>query len=221
MNKFAMKFGLLFSTMLTCVTISSTAYADVELKGKDTVTAVSGYSGGFVIIETGENYQALQKITWWEDNDDPEAFEIETMHVNNFKLKTAKEVIQYGGSKDTKSVSVAGQAQAIYKIQVCTNDKAKTSKNKLKGLRIWAESINYEQNPVTLTRHSAAIERKHTNCKKWHTPVSCKAGQVARGLRVHHNNDFFTGVALICKKLSTKEGSGIPTKKSPGLAPSK
>jgi hypothetical protein len=191
---------------LALVLSTAAARADVDnkvkLEGDETITAVSGYSGGYKDVGGDGDYQGLFGIEWWENADDPCKMTGFTHHLNTFDVKQPSTTIGACSSPgNRKYVNVAGNADNIYKIQVCTTDKSRTNKDKLKGIRVWGRSIEYSK-PLKLTTQSTAQEVKHTNCKEWHDAVACPAGQIATRLRVHYNSEYdITGLALICRKV--------------------
>lgn len=189
----------------------SAAWADVNLKFQDdaTWTSVSGYAAGYKTLGASGGYRGLYRIKWWEDRDDPCKLELSTRHFNTFDTNKPSVLLDStythvghqpcSSPGNAKTVSLSGNTNWIYKVQVCTTDKNDTSKNKLKGLRIWARSI--DRSPLSLTTQAAAEEIIHTNCNKWHASVVCPAGKIASRLRIYHDaaEENIRGLALECR----------------------
>ena len=218
---------LIFAT--TTASQAESRKVKVQMTGKNNVTAVSGYAGQYKAIKSGNDYQALKQLTWFQTKGtrnvlkhEPRQIEIETRHLNKGwnTRKTLVAKIGQGGRTDPKTVKALGWNDYFYKIQVCTNDSTGSlTRYRIKGIRAWSRTLN-DKNPLTITDQPSAYERKHPNCKKWHTPVSCGAGEIARGIRAHYERDWFSGIALICKKVQLKSAkSKAPT--GPLGAPSK
>lgn len=194
---------------MTLIILSTSVYADTTSKvvftSTETVTGVSGYSGGYKQLERTGDYGGLSGISWWENTDDPCKLTLQTHHLNLFGLLEHTALIGNCSTPgNPKDVWVAGNEDNIYKVQVCTTDKTRSNKDKMKGVRFWARSITYT-NPLKLTSQATAQEAKHTNCATWHKAVECPNGQVASALRVHYNllNDI-TGLALVCRTVINK-----------------
>ena len=190
-------------TLLAITIIPATAFAadtEVKFSGSTHTTAVSGYSNKKTTVNDG-TWFGIQGISFWEYGDYSCRVETNADHFN--KVSTRKREFNARGkdcSKSKKQVLFNGKDDYVYKIQVCTTDKKDASKNKLKGIRIWARTIN-RGSTVTLTNQSAKLEAKRTNCKKWHKAVSCPSGQVANAVKAHYDGINITGLALDCRQV--------------------
>lgn len=188
-------------TLLAITIIPATAFAadtEVKFSGSTHTTAVSGYANKKKTLNDG-TWFGLQGISFWEYGDYACSIETNADHFN--KVSTRKRDLNLSTvacSKSKKEVLFKGKDDYIYKIQVCTTDKKDASKNKLKGVRIWARTIN-RGSKITFTNQPSKLEAKRTNCKKWHKQVSCPAGQVANALKVHYEDNNITGLALDCR----------------------
>lgn len=134
-------------------------------------------------------------------------------YIENGKFHRA-EYIKLDCGGDLREVSTLGNDKYVYKLNVCTTDKRDSADNKLKGIRLWSRTLRYQDykpgdEPVFTDEPTAheAIHKPH--CDRWHTPVACGAGEIATGVRVHHNDwgqrDWITGLSLICRKLRLKD----------------
>ena len=188
---------------LLIVIVPATALASdtkVIFSGSTHTTAVSGHSNKKITLNDG-NWFGIQGISFWETKDFACSIETNADHFN--KVSTRKRefnAYQHACDNSKKEVLFNGKDDYIYKIRVCTTDKKDASKNKLKGVRAWARTIN-RGSTVTLTDQPTKLEAKRTNCKKWHPAVSCPAGQVANALKVHYDGSNITGLALDCRKV--------------------
>ena len=186
---------------------------NLTLTGDATFTAVSGYAGGNETRGATDGSRGITAITWYEDGDEPcklvlDTKDFNTRDINNPQV-VLKDVYTHTGKQpcsspgNRKAVRLAGTDNWIYKIQTCTTDKRNTSNNKLKGIRIWAATVN-QRSPLSVSRGSSFQEAKHTHCSKWRTAVACPQGKIASRLRVHHNGSKTKaiGLALECRTLS-------------------
>ena len=107
--------------------------------------------------------------------------------------------------RGSKTVTALSDNDYLYKVQVCTTDKKKATSNKIKGVRAWYRTITSKPASFQLVTNKTPIEAKRTNCKKWHSPVSCPAGKVAVGVKGHkYHEKYFLGLSLICRKIVKK-----------------
>lgn len=174
----------------------------VRMTGDITWTAVSGYSGGYYELGTSGNTRLATKITWWEMNDFPCKFTLNSRDLNTRGAGRDYSNTFRGCSSpgNRKYVRTANIADSIYKVQVCTTDRKKSENNRLKGIRIWTQTAN-DNLIANTTRNATPIESRHTNCKKWRRAVSCPAGQAAAKIRVTTGAKAFYGIALGCRRL--------------------
>jgi len=185
------------------------------------VTPVSGYAGLYDDVVPGNSdYQGLMKLFWMEEADHPSEIQVTASHINTRTERTAQLDIQPNLSPGNgKTVELTGLDDRIYKVQVCTTNKNNTANNRLKGIRIWARTINYGD-PVTLTSQTSGHEARHTNCNLWHTPQACEVGYIAVGLRVHNDGQSFRGIALYCRRVELKPrwvAAPTPVPPTPGV----
>lgn len=178
-----------------------------ELEGPITFSAVSGDTAAWVWTpyET-TSYQAANAVTWWEERNDPCGWKVLTRHLNkkddpDGTRKLLDGTCQKTGRDDERTIA-RPSLEAITSIEVCTNGKD-TGKRKIKGLRIWGRTVSAgkvadnEAGPAEITR---------ANCNSWAAKkVSCPQGQVAVGLKIYHEDDAATGIALACRKVVSKK----------------
>ncbi|MEC9440588.1 MAG: hypothetical protein VYE40_05795 [Myxococcota bacterium] len=187
---------------LLIVIVPATALASdtkVIFSGSTHTTAVSGHSNTKSTVNDG-NWFGLQGLTFWEEHDFACRIETNADHFNKESTRKREFSTRNGCNNSKKEVLFNGEDDYVYKIQVCTTDKKDASKNRFKGVRIWARTIN-RGSTITLTNQPTKLEAKRTNCKKWHPAVSCPAGQVANALKVHYDGSNITGLALDCRKV--------------------
>lgn len=211
-----MKRHTFFATLIgLCLAIGAMPLQanNLTLIDNSTTTKVSGYAGQFKSVGPTGGFRGISAIEWWEDRDKPCKLELTTKHFNNGDTNQP-EIILDGvttnlGTKqcatpgNRKWIGLSGTDDWIYKVQVCTTDKNQTSKNKLKGIRIWARSVN-NRSPLEIISQSANQETKHAHCDKWHTAQACPTGKVASRIRVHHDasEEQIIGLALECRTLT-------------------
>lgn len=66
------------------------------------------------------------------------------------------------------------------------------------GIRLYIAEVRADDSVIALNH---CEQDKHTNCAAWRAAVNCPAGHIASGLRVHHRDDYFTGLGLKCRKV--------------------
>lgn len=183
----------------------ATMAASLSLADETVDSRVSGYSG--YVTNAGPSNdpgRGVFGITWSESSDDPWTMTAHTHHLNNDGVEADRRheapLRTHTPSGDTKEVLLSGRHDFIYKVQVCTTDKSDTSRNKLKGIRLWSRTVSDEGR--LLTTNSSYQETKHTNCKKWHEKVECPTGTITSRLKLHYNADkTYTGIQLVCRKV--------------------
>lgn len=157
---------------------------------------------------TVTTYAGIKGITWREDKDKPCDMVVD-----------AKELVSglvYGDSKtaavapngdfgicggkpgNEKRVRLSAAAHYVRGVQVCTTDKKNSDDNRLKGIRLYIAEVKADGSVTALNNYE---QDRHTNCAVWRTTVSCPAGHIASGVRVHHRGGYFTGLGLKCRKV--------------------
>jgi hypothetical protein len=184
------------------------------LSGAVTWTRVSGDTGKYTKVVGGENeYQAAYSIRWWESSDDPCKFEVYTRHLNNpDNFKSPDRSFCKGSPGDEKWAERRGKNEYITAIQVCLTDKKDSTRNKVKGVRLWGRTLDVKA--AKLGPQNGPDESRHTNCKTWSKKASCPAGQVATKVKVYfekytqgpweHDYGFAKGIALGCREIAQK-----------------
>ena len=103
----------------------------------------------------------------------------------------------------TKAVVSVGDARYVRAIQVCTKNTKHSSKNRLKGVRIWGAKIGKKGKVIDLKEPYLHFERPNCPAKNgWRNIASCGAGKVATGFKIHFTSvqQGITGISLYCKK---------------------
>jgi hypothetical protein len=175
-----------------------------------TMTSVSGRAGAQAYIGFSDTSRAVLGITWWEDRDEPCKIETARIDLNTGDInkpetgldgltnlssfKLSKKPCTPSG--DRKCAGFSSTDNFIDNIQVCTTNKKKAAKNKLKGIRIWPRTIA-SRSPLRLTDGKTKEEGKHAHCRDWHRAVACPAGKIASRLPVHHDNSETKVIGLV------------------------
>ncbi len=186
---------------------------NLTLASDATFTMVSGYAGGNLTLGAADGSRGLARITWYEQGDDPCKLVLNNKDLNT-RAVTQPQIVLKGtytnlgkapcsSPGNRKDVLLSGTDNWIYKVQACTTDKRDTGDNKLKGIRIWAATVN-RRSPLSVSRGSSYQEDKHVHCAKWHPAVACLNGKIASRLRVHYDGakSRIIGLALECRTLS-------------------
>ncbi len=193
----------------------------------DSLTMVSGYAGKlkriFVgtytysedwrtdpIIGSGETFAGIKTITWAEFLDKPCWMGVKPWPLNAYiaedslpsSIPPEKDINLCNSTQngDTRSISVTGYVKAI---KVCTTDKKDSSKNRLKGIKIWEAKLS-KVPPYVRDVPGSPAKNEHKNCKIWHNKVSCPAGYIASGIKVYTDQEsrYFRGLSLKCRRVS-------------------
>lgn len=154
-------------------------------------------------------YAGIKGFTWWEDGDKPCKITAHSVALNTVNSRSSSHVksepddksksICDGSPGDKKKAKfVDGTDRYVRGVAVCTTDKKKSSDERLKGIRIYAAEVRSDG-----TVEALDVERddKHINCKQWHSPIYCPTGYIVSGLKVHHRNDYFTGLGIKCRRI--------------------
>ncbi len=172
------------------------------LDGAVSWTAVSGDTGAKSrIVGSSTDVRAAYSIRWYEDADDPCKFRVYNRHLNLDGVKTPETSWCGGSPGNEKWAERRGANEYITALQVCLTDKKDSTKNKVKGLRVWGKTLT----AGNLGPENGPDEAKHTNCKKWSSKVSCPSGKIATKIKVHYNeyqwttHGFATGISLGCR----------------------
>ena len=80
-------------------------------------------------------------------------------------------------------------------IQVCTNTKAKSDSERIKGIKLWGATINKNG---SLAHNGSPQEFKQPNCAEWHTKVSCDSKSVITSVRTYYGDKGFSGIQVGC-----------------------
>jgi len=170
-------------------------------------SAVSGDTGPeSEIIGSDTDVRAAYSIRWWEDADDPCKFRVYNRHINLDGYKTPEASWCSGSPGNEKWAERRGEDEYITALQVCLTDKKDSTRNKVKGLRVWGRELN----AGTLGPENGPDEDKHTHCKQWSKKVSCGSGKIATKIKVYYNTyqwnkaGWATGIALGCRDVDPK-----------------
>ncbi len=219
-----MKHKKLISVILL-LTITSLCQAAVIFDAGIRNTAISGYSGTKLNINAGEFsyeetmavgpndylgsfelthtvFMGLDEIRWSERRDKPCDIVVKTHSLDSAVAKNGNETgsICTGSSSSEKTVKLSNSRYFIRGIAACTNDKRKSSKNRLKGIKIIAAKVS---TAGAVTSLNTFEDTRRTNCAKWFAPVYCPGGQIASGVNVYHDGESFRGLGLRCRRVTT------------------
>ncbi len=177
------------------------------LDGSVSWTSVSGDTGAeSKIIGSSTDVRAAYSIRWYEHSDDPCKFRVYNRHINLDGVKTPEKSWCSGSPGDEKWAERRGANEYITGLQVCLTDKNDSTKNKVKGIRVWGKELT----AGSLGPENGPDEAKHTNCKKWSNKVSCGSGKIATKIKVYYNeyqwssHGFATGISLGCRDVDPK-----------------
>ncbi len=177
------------------------------LDGADSWTAVSGDTGEeSKIIGSSTDVRAAYSIRWYEDADDPCKFRVYNRHLNLGGVQTPETSWCNGSPGNEKWAERRSADEYITALQVCLTDKKDSTKNKIKGLRVWGRTLT----SGTLGPENGPDEDSHTNCKKWSNKVSCGSSKIATKIKVYYNPYLWrsygpaTGISLGCRDVDPK-----------------
>lgn len=182
--------------------------APLRLGDEVTWTAVSGETGSTEkVIGPRNRRRAATAVMWWENKDNPCRFRVDGELLNDSSDRHAfkKEHECRGGVGDKKAVSRPADGEFITAVEVCLTDKKKSSRDKLKGIRLWGRILDRETR--TLGPENGPAEDHHAHCNDgWTEKVSCPAGQVAQQVKVYFNRrpykpGYARGISLGCRAI--------------------
>jgi hypothetical protein len=171
-----------------------------------------------VVTETREtreetSYAGLKGFSWWESGDKPCKIKAHPVALNvvdpraSGRVKSEpndkfKSICDGRAGNEKKAKFVDGTDRYVRGVAVCTNEKKKSSDERLKGIRVHAAEVGSDG---TVQALDVDRDDMHVNCKQWHAPVYCPAGHIVSGLQVHHRNGYFTGLGIKCRRVATAE----------------
>ena len=177
------------------------------LDGSVSWTAVSGDTGAeSKIVGSSTDVRAAYSIKWYEDADAPCKFRVYNRHLNLGGVKTPEASWCGGSPGNEKWAERRGADEYISALQVCLTDKKDSTKNKVKGIRVWGKTLT----AGSLGPENGPDEAKHTNCKQWSNKVSCSSGKIATKIKVYYNeyqwttHGSATGISLGCRDVDPK-----------------
>lgn len=209
-NSSTLRLRILAGATLAAFAVIANAQT-VRPVGARTVTAVTGLAGfsSELVPAAGAGNVALNGIRWGEDSDRPcdvrALFRDIATLADGGSLRALRNPCADG---NRKVVAFSGR-NFIYAVQACTTDKRDTAKDRLKGLRVWARSVEPGMPAARVTDQPSPMEARHVNCAQWHARVQCPAGQVAIGLRAHSQGTergTMSGFSLVCSAIGAGRG---------------
>jgi hypothetical protein len=201
---------------ITASALSVTATtAHAQTLSNPNVTAVSGHRATDITwLESGSNENGLGGLAWSENDDKPCTMVVAAKRLNNGagtggggSLNLCRDGISWwpaGVSQlldvlnrgQTKGVELSAQRSFIRGIAACNTN---ANNNRIKGVRIWAATVDANTFAVTPTNNR--VEDRHTNCATWDSPAYCPNDAIAVAVVVHHDRDAITGLALRCMRV--------------------
>lgn len=184
------------------------------LTGPVNWTGISGYTAPnpIVLPAEGKDFMAAYSIQWWEDGDEACKFKLYTRQINKGTIESPEAEACSDSPGSEKWVARRGPHEYITALQVCTTDKKDTTKNKLKGIRLWGRILNPETGALGPVNTPEDQARPH--CKKWHPKVECPDGEVATAITVYSEmgraypaaplHSSAKGISLGCRKVQPK-----------------
>lgn len=163
-----------------------------------------GTSGGSMQHEGMDEHTAfsgLRKITWHEDKDKPchmvvHSFAIET--VPGSPEDKVNDICK--GDEGNKKIVTLANNEFATGVSVCTTDKKDTTKNRLKGIRLYSSVIDNDGNVSSTGGYQG---NRHTNCKVWRAPAKCPADHIVTSLKIYSKDNSYTGLGIKCRKVET------------------
>lgn len=116
-----------------------------------------------------------------------------------------------------KRVSRGQANEAITGIEVCLTKKSSSSKDRLKGVRLWGRTIDPETGALGPVNGPAKAQRKR--CRKWSGRVNCPSGEVAGKFKIFSGaNDtrpYMQGISLGCRRVEMRPAMQAATIQPP------
>ena len=174
-------------------------------------TQVTGYTATATKTTAGWAGSAITGFQWWEKKDDPVRIQVSARTLCSGKCSGNESTTLKTGSDAGNSVSVKNvatpESHYITGIQVCTTNKGNTSKNKLKGIRLWSARIKPAGRFVADPSPKSA---QHTHCAKWGSERKCAAGQFVTGIKAYYGpKTGFTGLEVRCSTVEVPKKSNV------------
>lgn len=165
--------------------------------------------------EAGSQYGATS-FEWSERSDSPCWAHLRFLPLDG-TLYAGKSARLNKCTKHRQSVKKVRTDAVITGVQVCLTDKSSSSKNKLKGVRLWGRTVDPETAALGPTNGPAYAERK--NCAQWSRRVNCPTGEVAAKFKVFGASDtsgkHMEGISLGCREVEMR-----PAMQATTLSPS-
>ncbi len=181
---------------------------------------ISGYSGRRININTGEHrftdrilsenpqrsikitrtiFMGIKEIRWSEKGDKPCSMLVRTRALDLTIDKTGYESVSLCGSNSSeKKVEFRNRRYFLRGIAACTTNKKSSSKNRLKGIRIYPARVAASG---TVTNINTFEEERRHHCDTWFPPVFCSDGEIASGVNIYYEDDVFRGLGLRCRSV--------------------
>lgn len=196
------KFALLAAVVGVVFLVGETSSAAEIIHGtKKKTTDVSGYTGAKTKTVLG-NFYGIAGLNFAESLDRPCRLEVMGRRLASKSADTDTKLTNVdciSTKWSTKEVKLGAQ-HFLHGIQICTNGKKNTSKNRLKGAKLFA--VKMVNGKLVPSSTKASFQR--ANCKKWEKKVHCPKGQVAYGVVVHREKKDIFGLALKCTSLKAQ-----------------
>ena len=190
-----------------------------RLVGEVTWTATSGHtSPSSEVLEPSESASQLgiRGFAWSERSDRPCWIEATfTALAGSGYLKDVVATCSYHPAS-RKDALRGGFDEVVTGVAVCLTDRSSSTRERMKGLRVWGRTVNPETGALGPVNGPAEATRKH--CKgKWSRRVNCPEGQVAAmatvyGLRFGDSTTSVKGISLGCRAVAMRPAAQpLPT----------
>ena len=194
--------------------------------------ALSGYTGRLKVIDAADRGKeswdlssardlpsALGGIEWKEKGDKPCEIDVYTKTLDRGKNPYGQFGLNLcdGNQASRKTVTfIDNPRYFVSGVQVCTTRKKDSSKNRLKGIRIFASQVSRD-GEVTVVQGAKEEARRNHCDEPWHRKVECGPGEVAGALKVYYkHDDTIVGLGLRCQPVQVKRAlDGMQRAKSP------
>lgn len=220
----------LFYVLLVGAGFFKLAHADFYVfTDTQNLSQISGYNGDQERINIGvyDDYRdwrtssepvgkanaGIVAITWGEKGDKPCSMELIPSALN---ADMENGLIDPRGPFDKKKNFCKNDNDGNFKtadtlgfvngISVCTTDKNDSSKDRLKGIEIYAATLS-KREPHVRNVEAEPEKSEHRHCANWHSPVMCPEGFIASGVKIyrHPQEGFFRGMSLKCRKVAISQ----------------